>query len=230
MTMADRYWHEKIVKEILGVGADVLFIVDKQGLSEFPAVKTAIMKKYPEIIRFQNEIKLRIKLKNRDRPIIVQFDSERDIPYNMLSRYAVITLNADILFPMLDRKVIYELPPDDYQAIYELYDDNIHEKSYERLSERKTREFIGKGLKINGGKQRSRIRELRIRIDNLLEREITGHKEWIENSGQIAEAWGEVLYLTDKIDEGKSVEDLTERINDRFVRKIGTDQTGITLL
>lgn len=220
MTERDRYWYEQIVKRILEVNANVIFIIDYLNMSDFPGVKNALLKKYSKIIPYENEIKLRILLKKEDNPIIVKFNDEKNIPYQMLSTYVVITLNTDILFPLLDRKAITELPLNSYQAIYELYIDDIHENEYERLSEEKTREFIDKGLMMNDTINMNRIIELQSLLEELLKQPVSGITDWIENCGRIAEAWGELHFLVDIIDNEFSLEGLRERMNNKFVNGV----------
>lgn len=220
MTETERYWYEQIVKEILEVNADVIFIIDNLAMSDFPGVKKALLKKYSKIIPYENEIKLRILLKNEDNSIIVKFIDEKNIPYQMLSIYVVITLDTDILFPLLDRKVIAELSLNSYQAVYEHYIDDIQENEYERLSEDKTREFINQGLMMNDSTNINRIIELRSQIEELLEQQVSGITDWIGNCGRIGEAWGELLFLVDSTDNEYSLEKLRERMNNKFVNEV----------
>lgn len=220
MTKTNRYWYEQIIRRILDVNADVLFIVDEIGLSDFPGVKNALLKKYSDIIPYENEIKLRILLKRKEISIIIRFRDEKDIPYQMLSSYALVTLDTDIVFPLLDRKVISEQSMDSYQAVYELYIDEIRDNVFERLSEEKTREFIDKVLMMSDIVHTERINVLRSTIEELLEHPVSGINDWIGNCGMIAEAWGELLFLIDTIDSTFPLEDLRERMNMKFVNEV----------
>ena len=115
MTMTKKYWYEKVVKRILEVNTDVLFIVDKLGFSNFSEVKSAISESYPHIVQYESEIQLIIWLRKKEKPLIVLFSYEKEIPYHMLSKYTVITLDADIMFPLLDKKTISLITLSNYQ-------------------------------------------------------------------------------------------------------------------
>ena len=220
MTMTEQYWYENVAKMILETNTDVLFIVDKLGFSDFSEVKSAISERYPHIVRYENEIKLRIWLRKKEEPLIVLFSCEKDIPYHMLSKYIVITLDTDIMFPLLDKKTMSLVPLSNYQLVYDFYRDNIDNKVYERLSKEDTENLIDKSVSVNDGKQLNRILELESRIKKLLERQITGINEWIDISGEIAEAWGELLFLSDTIEKDYSFDDLRNSIEDKFKDEI----------
>ena len=149
MNTTKKYWYEKVVKMILETNTDVLFIVDKLGFSNFSEVKSATSESYPHIVRYESEIKLRIWLRQKEKPLIVLFSYEKDIPYHMLSKYALIMLDTDIMFPLLDKKTISIIPLSNYQLVYDFYMDNIYENIYERLSEEDTENLIEKSVSAN---------------------------------------------------------------------------------
>lgn len=220
MTMTKKYWYEKVVKRILEANTDVLFIVDKLGFSNFSVVKSAISESYPHIVRYESEIKLRIWLRKKEKPLIVLFSYEKDIPYHMLLKYAVITLDTDIMFPLLDKKTISLVPLSNYQLVYDFYKDNIDNKVYERLSEEDTEDVIDKTVSVKDGKPLNRILELEFQIKKLLELQITGITDWIDISGKIAEAWGELLFLSDTIENNYSFEKLRNKMEKKFKAEI----------
>jgi hypothetical protein len=100
----NRRWHEKVVEDILNSGADVLFIVDASGIFDFQDLIKTVSKRYPDIVPYNGEIGLRKCLKKRTDPLIVVFEIEKDIPYHMLSDYAVISVDTDTIFPLLDKE------------------------------------------------------------------------------------------------------------------------------
>jgi hypothetical protein len=107
-----------------------------------------------------------------------------------------------------------------YQAVYELYIDEIHENKYERLSEENTREFIDKSLMMNDATQSNRIAELKSLLEKLLEQAASGITDWIGSCGRIAEAWGELHFLVDITDNEYPLERLQERMNNNFLNGV----------
>jgi len=220
MTMSEQYWYEKIVKKILEVNTDVLFIVDKLGFSDFPDVKSMISERYPYIFRYDGEIKLAIWLRKKQKPLIVRFNCETDIPYHMLSKYSVITLDADIIFPLLDKNIISAMPLKNYQPIYEFYRNNIENKAYERLSKEDTEKVIAKSISTRDIRQLNHISELESQIKRLLSRPITKINEWIDISGELSKAWGELLYILDTTENDNLFEDIRNSIENKFKNEI----------
>lgn len=216
----NRRWYEKVAEDILKSGADVLFIVDTSGIFDFPDLIKTVSKRYPDIVHYNGEIGLRKCLKNRTDPLIVVFEIEKDIPYHMLSDYAVMPVDTDTIFPLLDKEALSKVSPDNFQPIYDFYVEHVEGKEYERLSIEHTADIIDKSVSSDDRRKTSRILELEVQINELLDSPITGINEWVRVSGNIAELWGELMFLADTSDGDYQLDDLKNQIEDKFKNEI----------
>lgn len=220
MERINRRWHEKVAEDILKLRTDVLFIVDTSGILDFPDLIKMVSKRYPDIIHYNSEIGLRKCLKKRTEPLIVVFEIENDIPYHMLSDYAVISVDTDAIFPLLDKEALSKVSPDNFQPIYDFYVEHVEGKEYERLSIEHTADIIDKSGSSGDRRKTSRMWELEVQINELLDSPITGINEWVRVSGDIAALWGELMFLVDTSDGDYQLNDLKNQIEDKFKNEI----------
>lgn len=75
-------WYTEIVQNVLKPEVNIVFIVDKPQILEFPPIKEEIKKEYPILKHFKSELELRLLLKKKNHKIIVIFKSEKEIPYD----------------------------------------------------------------------------------------------------------------------------------------------------
>ena len=220
MERMNRRWYAKVAEDILKSGADVLFIVDASGIFDFPDLIKTVSKRYPDIVHYNGEIGLRKCLKKLTDPLIVVFEIEKDIPYHMLSDYAVISVDTDAIFPLLDKEALSKVSPDNFQPIYDFYVEHVEGTEYERLSIERTVDIIDKSVSSDDRRKTSRMRELEVQINELLDSPITGINEWVGVSGGIATRWGELMFLADTSDGDYQLDDLKNQIEDKFKNEI----------
>ena len=220
MERMNRRWYEKVAEDILKSGADVLFIVDASGIFDFPHLIKTVSKRYPDIVPYNGEIGLRKCLKKRTDPLIVVFEIENDIPYHMLSDYAVISVDTDTIFPLLDKEALSKVSPDNFQPIYDFYVEHVEGTEYERVSVERTADIIDKSVSSGDMRKASRILELEVQINELLDSPITGINKWVRVSGDIATRWGELMFLADTSDGDYQLDDLKNQIEDKFKNEI----------
>lgn len=216
----NRRWYGKVAEKILKSIPDVLFIVDASKIFDFPDLIKTVSKRYPDIIHYNGEIGLRKCLKKQTDPLIVVFEIEKDIPYHMLSDYAVIPVDTGAIFPLLDKEALSKVSPDNFQPIYDFYVEHVEGKEYERLSIEHTADIIDKSVSSDDRRKTSRMRELEVQINELLDSPITGINEWVGVSGGIATRWGELMFLADTSDGDYQLDDLKNQIEDKFKNEI----------
>lgn len=208
-------WYRKIIQPVIDSDTDILFIIDPDEFTEYPAIKEILSEKYPIIERFTNELKLRRNIrKKRQRMLIIFFD-EKDIPFDLISTFATVDINITDLFPLLNSEALLNIPYDNYQTVHEEY-KKLKERRYERLSKWETETFIKAALSSDTLVERKRISELKSRLDKLLNFPIAGIRDWAKIFGEISKFFGELMFISHARNINFDVEEMERKINNTF--------------
>jgi len=203
-------WYDKIIDPILTSKTDILFIVDPINVIEFPKVKEILSKRFTKILKYENELKLRRGIRDKEQ-ILVVFRDEKYIPFDLLSTYATIEIDLDNIFPLLNTEVLLQFSFDDYQEIYKRYID-LKKAIYDRLSNSETSAFINSVLSSKTIKERKKAQKLVESLVNLLKEPLTDYNAW----GTISQTFGELKYLVDGNDLNIDIEEIRIEIGNKF--------------
>ena len=102
-------WYGRIVSKILRGQPTVLFLIDPCGISNSPEIREVLKQYYSTIFKFQSEMKLRQALRKKEERLLVVFDDQRKIPYDLSGREASSSINFDDIFPLLDSNVLEDI-------------------------------------------------------------------------------------------------------------------------
>ena len=203
-------WFEEIAKTILDIKSDILFVIDPSNLVKSTEITKCLREKFDKIVEYESELKLR-KLIRKNEKIIIIFSDTQNIPYDLLSHFATVEVDIDVVFPFLNKKALLQFPIDAFQDIYEPYLD-FKKNKYERLSEEKTIEFIENVLSSKAIKERNKSFELVDKLEDLLRDKSIDTNTW----GHIAKIFGELNYLIDNYDLNVDLEELRNIIRNKF--------------
>ena len=133
------YWFNEIIQYILKPEVNIIFIVDKSQILEFPQIKEKIQQDYPILKQYKSEIELRLLLKKKTNKIIVIFKNEKEIPYDFISKFVVFNIKHLLkeIFSKLDYEEVLKFPIEIYQNIYENY-NRMKESLFEKMSKSET--------------------------------------------------------------------------------------------
>ena len=216
MTNMTNMWYEKILRTILDSKRDILFVIDPLKLMEYPTIREIISEKYPTIERYTNELELRRILRKKEQGIVTFMD-KADIPFDLIATYATVDIGITDIFPLLNTEAISNIPYENYQEIYEDYNE-LKEGRYERLSKLETENFIETVLSSDTIAERKRFSELKARLNTLLNIAISGIREWTRISGEMSKIFGELKFISHNSNIDLNIEDLEMQINTFFKR------------
>ena len=210
-------WYERIIRAIIDANADLLFVIDPHNLTEYSKIEEIIGETYLAIERYTNELTLRRIIRSKAQKIALVFRDSSDIPFDLISTYATMEIGIDAVFPLLNTEALLNIPYDNYQEIYEEY-NKLRETHYERLSKQETEDFIHSVLSSETILKRRRFTELRSRLDQLIDASSENIRDWARITGEIAHAFGELMFITHTRNMNQNTEDLKTRINRLFKR------------
>jgi len=184
-------WYNEILYEIINSTSEVLLIVDRFNLLDFPEVRKKVKESYPSILEFRSEIELRKKLRDRSQKTLVVFDSYNDIPFDLENKYASIEVKIENIecFKRLDKSVIQKTNPENYQAIYEKYIERFDSR-YQKLNEKETERLVEDALDFDTERERE-IREIKRNIEEIIQYK----KLKVDDFGKLSELIGRYNYL-----------------------------------
>lgn len=203
-------WYDGIIASILALKLDIVFIVDPIKLMGFSKIRDILNKYYSRIIEFENELKLRKVLREKSYKILVIFQDKKDIPFDLLSIYATIEVDLNNIFPLLDIGPLCRISFDNYQIIYERY--NELKKRYDRLSEMETNKFIENILSSKTIKEEKRAKDLINILNEFLTKTLTDKNIW----GAISQIFGELMFLIHENNLNIDIKEIKFKINREF--------------
>lgn len=214
-----RMWYEQIITLIEDLNADVLFVIDPNHLMDYQDIKNKISEKY-HIYTFESEIKLRRTLRENISNLLIVFNDNESLPYDLLSNYAQIKIGPSDIFPYLNEEAISSLPFNDYQKVYRHY---LNEKDgfFEQLSQKDTEMFL---------------RNIALNDDDSIYKayELTNHLKELSNNinsvdwGSIANIYGELMYIVHKNNISLEIDDLITKLQSEFIEFILNDYENLT--
>ena len=208
-------WYEKIIRSILESKMDILFVIDPLKLLEYPKINGTVSENYPIIARYTTELNLRRILVKKQEKLLIAFNDINEIPFDLISTYAAIDIGINDIFPLLNPGALSNIPYDRFQVLYDRYNE-LREERYERLSKSDTETFITDVLSSDTAKEKARISELNSRIEELINTRISGIRDWAKISGELANAFGELMFLSHNSDRDQNPDILA--INTVFKR------------
>jgi len=118
-------WYEKIINAISDTNSNVLFVIDPTNMLNYHEIQISLNSIY-DLITCQNEIVLRRILRNLGHKSIIKVNEESQIPYDLYSSQATITIGPQIVFPLLNVNELSKIPFEHYQIIFTKYEkENI---------------------------------------------------------------------------------------------------------
>ena len=186
-------WYTEIVQNILKPEVNIVFIVDKPQILEFSPIKEEIEKEYPILKHFKSELELRLLLKKKKHKIIVIFKSEKEIPYDLMSKFIIFNIRHMLkeVFNKLDYEEILKFPIEIYQNIFENYNE-MKEGLFEKMSKADTHKFIKSIILDDSFQKRNYANDMKLKIKNLIKKDIK-NIDW----GKVSIDLGELLYYID---------------------------------
>ena len=184
-------WYTTIIQPLLDAKSDAVFVVDTACLTDIPVLRDHLKTVYPEILRYESEIRLRIVLRRRTSRMLIVFRSEDEIPFDFLSSYAVVSVDLVQAFPLFDREALLKIPYENYSFLYEEY-PQLTANHYEKFSHDETTALLTPLLASADYKVKKRMLELRTRLETLIARVPKDR----ETFGEISEVLGELLFLS----------------------------------
>ena len=212
-------WYEKIINFIEDLNVDVLFVIDPTHLMDYQDIKNKISEKY-HIYTFENEIKLRRTLRENRTNLIIVFNNNESLPYDLLSNYAQISIGPTDIFPYLNEEIISFIPFNEYQTIYRQY-LNEKDRFFEQLSKKDTKIFL-KNIALTENDSKDKAYELTKKLKKLSDN--INFSDW----GIIGNIYGELMYLIHKNDFSLDIDDLINKLQSKFIEFILNDYEGLT--
>jgi hypothetical protein len=212
-------WYEKIITLIADLNADVLFVIDPTHLMDYQNIKENLSEKY-HIYTFENEIKLRRTLRENLTNLLIVFNDNQSVPYDLLSNYAQIKIEPSDIFPYLNEEIISSIPFNEYQKVYRHY-LNEKDEFFEQLSQKDTEMFL---------------KNVTLTEDDSIYKayELTNHLKELSNNinsvdwGNIANIYGELMYIVHKNNISMEIDDLISKLQSKFVEFILNDYENLT--
>ncbi|MHA1330238.1 MAG: hypothetical protein ACTSR2_04085, partial [Candidatus Hodarchaeales archaeon] len=96
-----KMWYDKIIDSVFASKTDVLFIIDSANLTDFSKIRESLSKKFSIVVAYENELKLRRILREKNRKTLIIFRDKKDIPFDLLSIHATIEVDINDIFPLL---------------------------------------------------------------------------------------------------------------------------------
>ena len=209
-------WYTKIVQNVLKPDVNIIFIVDKPQILEFPQIKEEIKKKYHIFKHLKSELELRILLKKKKQKVIVIFKSKKEIPYEFMSKFIIFNIGHMFkeVFNKLDYEEILKFPTEIYQNIFENY-NKIKNRLFEKMSKEDTHKFIKTIIPDDYFQKRNYANNIKLRITNLIKLDMK-NIDW----GQVSIDLGELLYYIDNFNINDDITELKSELNDKFFNYI----------
>ncbi len=210
-----KMWYHKIVDSVSVSRTDVLFIIDPANLTGSSKARESLSEKFATIVAYENELKLRRILREKNRKTLIIFRDKKDIPFDLLSIHATIEVDINDIFPLLNKQVLLAHSVDYYQEIYTEYIEFKKDK-YDRLSESETSVFIDRILSSETIKEKKKALELIESLNGLIKRPLTN----CDTCGSVSQAFGELMYLVHGNDLNIDVERIESDLNSKFVEYV----------
>lgn len=210
-----KMWYHKIVDSVSASRTDVLFIIDPVNLTGSSKARENLSEKFATIVPYENELKLRRILREKNRKTLIIFRDKKDIPFDLLSIHATIEVDINNIFPLLNREVLLGHSFDYYQEIYTEYLEFKKDK-YDRLSESETSVFIDRILSSETIKEKKKALELIESLNELIKEPLTN----CNTCGSVSQAFGELMYLVHGNDLNIDVERIESDLNSKFVEYV----------
>lgn len=209
-------WYTEIVQNILKPEANIVFIVDKPQILEFPPIKEEIEKDYPILKHFKSELELRLLLKKKKHKIIIIFKSKKKIPYDLMSKFIIFNIRHMLkeVFNKLDCEEILKFPIEIYQNIFENF-NKMKDSLFEKMSKADTQKFIKNIVFDDKVQKRNYVKDIKLKIKNLIKND-TKNIDW----GKVSIELGELLYYIDNFNINDDIIELKSELNDKFLKYI----------
>lgn len=209
-------WYTEIVQNILKPEVNIVFIVDKSQILEFPPIKEEIKKEYPILEHFKSELELRLLLKKHTHKIIIIFKSEKEIPYDLMSKFIIFNIRHMLkeVFNKLDYEEILKFPIEIYQNIFENY-NLMKDSLFEKMSKADTQKFIKNIKRDDYFQKRNYVNDIKSKMKNLIKKDIK-NIDW----GKVSIDLGELLYCIDNFNVNNDIIELKSELNDKFLKYI----------
>jgi len=210
-------WYAEIVQKILKPEVNIVFIVDNPQILEFPPIKEEIKKNYPILKHFISELELRLLLKKEKHKIIVIFKGEKEIPYDLMSKFVIFNISHLLkeIFSKLDCEEIIKFPIETYHIFYKNY-NKIKDSLLEKMSKMETHKFLRNLIPDDFIQKKDHVFEIKNKINNLINEERKDANWW----GKIAENLGESMYYFDYLKIDNNISKLKSDLNDKFFNYI----------
>ena len=98
-----KMWYDKIIDSVSTAKTDILFIVDTAKLTDFSKAMESLSKTFTTIVAYENELRLREILREKNQKALIIFRDKKDIPFDLLSIHATIQVDINDIFPLLIR-------------------------------------------------------------------------------------------------------------------------------
>lgn len=212
-------WYEQIINLIEDLNADILFVMDSTHLIDYHEIKNKINEKY-HIYAFENEIKLRRILRENITNLLILFNNNESLPYDLLSNHAQIKIGTKDIFPYLNDEIISSISFNDYQKIYRNY---LKKKDdlFEQLSKKDTESFL-KNMALTEDDSIYKAYEL---TEQLKKQSFNINSS---NWGNIANIYGEIMYLVHRNNLSLEIDDLINKIQSEFIEFILNEYEDLT--
>lgn len=184
-------WYEKIINAISDTNSNVLFVIDPTNMLNYHEIQISLNSIY-DLITYQNEIVLRRILRNLGHKSIIKVNEESQIPYDLYSSQATITIGPQIVFPLLNVNELSKIPFEHYQIIFTKYEKEKH-TIFDKLSAVDTRKFLDGTIFMEDNKIKERIFYLNEKLVEYVNQNSLEPNDW----GNISKFYGELKYLID---------------------------------
>jgi len=215
MIYMTKMWYDKIIDSVFASKTDVLFIIDSANLTDFSKIRESLSKKFSIVVAYENELKLRRILREKNRKTLIIFRDKKDIPFDLLSIHATIEVDINDIFPLLNKEVLPGYPFDYYQEIYREYIE-FKKDRYDRLSKSETSVFIDRILSSETIKEREKALELIDSLNELSGKPLIDCDTW----GSISQIFGELMYLIEGNNLNIDVEKIKLDLNNKFTEYV----------
>ena len=206
-------WYKKIINSILEPKTNIVFVIDSDNILSIPEIKEKLQEHNRIIKEFNNEIKLRILLREDNINVIVKFKNEQEIPHDLLSTQATINIDIGEIFSLLDKAELLSVPYENYQILFERH-EKLKEEKYDRLNKEKTQKFIKEIPAKYISTDAKKISELKTNLIKISKEYISDINSW----GEIGKKYGELMYHLHKneIEIDKEILEAESLLNYKF--------------
>lgn len=138
-------WYAKLVNKIKQSYHDVIVVIDHDRLGRVPELRAALEEAFA-LHDYVSELALRRFLKERAgwRLVIFKHPEQGHLPYDVETRSDVVSWQLKEIFPKLHPSGLESLPVDQYQRVFEAYQQK--EQMLQPLNEEETKAVIAEWL------------------------------------------------------------------------------------